>query len=85
MRIVYAPGFAKEFKRLPQNIQTIFYRQEKFLLADWRDPRLHTKKLAGSAGSFSFRITRNYRVIFSFPEKEVVLFETIGDRKDIYR
>ena len=33
----------------------------------------------------SFRITRNYRVLFVFVQPETVLFATIGDRKDIYR
>ena len=36
------------------------------------------QKLAGSAGSFSLGLPGTTKVIFSFPEKEVVLFETIG-------
>ncbi|KKS94437.1 MAG: hypothetical protein UV70_C0001G0051 [Parcubacteria group bacterium GW2011_GWA2_43_13] len=35
--------------------------------------------------AFSFRITREYRVIFVFIESGVALFVTIGHRKDVYR
>jgi len=34
---------------------------------------------------FSFRITRQYRVLFTFVERNTVLFATIDHRKDAYR
>ncbi len=35
--------------------------------------------------TFSFRITRRYRVLFAFVEPGTALFATIGHRRDVYR
>ena len=85
MKIVYAQEFQKQFKKLPVDIQTIYHRQEDIFRVNWRDQRLHIKKLVEQPFPFSFRITRNYRALFAFVETDTVLFATIGNRKDIYR
>jgi mRNA-degrading endonuclease RelE of RelBE toxin-antitoxin system len=85
MRILYSPQFHKKFHRLPANIQSLFRKQEKIFLQNWKDSRLQTKKLKGYSFGFSFRITRRYRVIFIFVKQETVLLAEIGHRKDIYR
>lgn len=85
MNILYADEFRKQFKRLPTDIQNFYHRQESIFKINWRDPRLHLKKLKDHPFPFSFRITRNYRVIFTFVDQKTVLFATIGHRKDIYR
>lgn len=84
MTILYASEFTKHFRKLPQNAQLLFKKQELFFKANWKDPRLHTKKLKGHKIAFSFRITRRYRVLFTFVDAETVLFATIGHRKDVY-
>jgi len=43
MKILYAREFAKEFKKLPANIQRLYRSQENIFKADWRDPRLKVK------------------------------------------
>ena len=49
-------------------------------------PLLHTKKLTGQlAGFFSFRITRDYRVIFEFSDPDTLRLIRAADRKEIYR
>lgn len=85
MKIVYAQEFQKQLKKLPVDIQAIYHRQENIFRANWRDPRLHIKKLIEQPFPFSFHITRNYRVLFAFVEADMVLFATIGNRKDVYR
>lgn len=85
MKILYANEFRKKFLQLPKNIQQLYHKQEKIFRENWRDPRLHIKKLSDHPLPFSFRITRNYRVLFIFVDQNTVLFATIGDRKDIYR
>lgn len=85
MRIVYTEEFQKQLKKLPKDIQVFYHRQEKIFRVNWRDPCLHIKKLTDHPFPFSFRITRNYRVLFIFVQTETVLFATIGNRKDIYR
>lgn len=85
MTVLYADEFRKQFRTLPKGVQTLYRKQEALFRADWRDSRLHTKKLAGHPLSFSFRVTRQYRILFSFVDANTVLFATIGHRKDIYR
>lgn len=85
MNIIYAEEFWKKFQKLPQGIQKIYRGQEAVFKKDWRDPRLHIKKLTDHPFPFSFRITRRYRVLFTFVETETALFATIGHRKDSYR
>lgn len=49
-------------------------------------PKLHTKSLGGSlAGLFSFRITRDWRVMFTFVSPKKILVLQVRHRKDIYR
>ncbi len=85
MKIIYAEEFWKRFHRLPLAIQRLYRQQEKRFKENWRDSRLHVKKLSDHPFPFSFRITRNYRALFSFVDVDTVLFGTIGNRKDIYR
>ncbi|MDP3740948.1 MAG: hypothetical protein Q8R08_01310 [bacterium] len=85
MRILCADEFSKQLDKLPDEAQRHYRKQEQIFLRNWKDPRLHIKKLTGHALAFSFRITRRYRVIFNFVAEETALFLTIGHRKDIYR
>lgn len=85
MKILYADEFKKRFKKLPLGVQRAYRRQENIFLKSWRDPRLHVKKLTEHSFPFSFRITRNYRVLFVFINNEVAFFATIGHRKDVYK
>ena len=84
MTILYADEFRKRFEELPPEIQRLYRVQELRFKKNWRDPRLHTKKLREHPFSFSFRITRRYRVLFAFVEIDTALFATIGHRKNIY-
>lgn len=84
MTIQYAAEFRKRFKKLPAEIQEAFQAQEEIFKVNWRDPRLHTKKLKGEPVAFSFRITRRYRVLFVFVGSEAAVFITIGHRKEVY-
>lgn len=85
MNIIYADEFRKCFRKLPLDIQQFYRKQEMIFRKNWRDPRLHIKKLNDHPFPFSFRITRNYRALFTFIDKEAVLLATIGHRKDIYK
>jgi len=47
---------------------------------------LHTKHLSGKlSGLLSFRITRDWRVIFRFLEPDIIQLIEAADRKDIYK
>ncbi|MBI3260765.1 type II toxin-antitoxin system RelE/ParE family toxin [Candidatus Berkelbacteria bacterium] len=49
-------------------------------------PQLHSKKLVGTLTGFcSFRITRDWRVIFRFLDPTTVELVDVAHRRDIYR
>ena len=85
MKIIYANEFRKQFKKLLKKVQEGYLKQELIFKKDWRDSRLHIKKLIDKPFTFSFRITRNYRVLFVFIDKDTALFATIGNRKNVYK
>ena len=84
MVILKTDDFLRELEKLPAGIRKIFDKQELIFEKNWLDGRLRTKRLKELAGAYSFRVTRRYRVIFYFRDKEAVFF-SIGHRRDIYR
>ena len=85
MTVVYSREFRHRYAALPGAAQAMAKKQEVLFRKNWRDPRLHTKKLLGKQLIFSFRITRRYRVLFMFVGESTALFLTIGHRSSIYR
>ncbi len=75
--------FNKNLEKLPKEAKTIFQKQEAIFNKNWLDPRLHTKRIKELEGAYSFRVTRAYRVLFYFINREAVFF-SIGHRRDIY-
>jgi mRNA-degrading endonuclease RelE of RelBE toxin-antitoxin system len=76
-------NFLGHFSKLPKDVKNIYEKQEEIFSTNWLDSRLHSKRLKELNGVFSFRITRRYRVLFYFKNKEAIFF-SIGHRKDIY-
>ena len=64
MEIIKTKNFDKSFHKLPQDILKLYFVQEDRFLVNWRDPRLHIKKVRSLDLALSFRITRRYRVFF---------------------
>ncbi len=85
MRIIHADSFTRELAVLPKEIRRLFTVQEERLRENWRDPRLHIKKVRSLKYASSFRITRRYRVFFYFQDEETVVFFDVDHRKDAYR
>jgi len=85
MQVLYTEEFQKQFHKLPSRIRSNFYKQERIFKNSWHDPRLHIKKLIEHQFTFSFRVTRSYRVLFIFTREKEVTFATIAHRKDSYR
>src|SRR3989338_9651797 len=69
MIILYADEFSKQFFKLPKETQSVFRRQEIIFRKNWRDSRLHTKKLHGHSVLFSFRVTPITAYYFSLSPK----------------
>jgi len=86
IQILYHPKFIKEFKKLPLNIKEKLISLEILLKENEFHPSLHTKKLSGKLKHmYSFRITREYRVIFNYTSFDEVMFLSVRHRKDIYK
>jgi mRNA-degrading endonuclease RelE of RelBE toxin-antitoxin system len=83
MNIAKTKNFLNQFEGLPNSIKEIYEKQEEIFLVNWFDSRLHVKRLKELKGIFSFRVTRRYRVLFYFQNREVVFF-SVDHRKDIY-
>jgi len=83
--ILIKPTFKKDFEKLPSEMQELFHKYVPYLQEDIFHPYLHAKPLSGKWRHFSsFRLTRNYRCIFTYDEATVTL-HLISHRKDIYR
>jgi addiction module RelE/StbE family toxin len=84
--LVYGNNFLSSVRKIPRQ------QQEKLanLLELFQDnpfyPKLHTKHLTGKlSGFYSFRITRDWRVIFQFLSPQEIQLLEAKHRKDIYR
>ncbi len=84
--IVYSKHFLRSSRRLPQRTQKKLARKLEILRQNPFHSLLRTKALGGKLlGFYSFRITRDYRVIFQFKEQNVVKLIEVGHRKEIYK
>ena len=81
--IIETDDFRKSLDKLPGDVVRLYEKQKSIFTKSWLDARLHTKKLT-DVNIYSFRITRNYRVLFYFYNDKTVVFVDIGHRKDIY-
>ena len=69
---------------MPQ--QKLLVTKLEYLTENPFDSRLHTKQLSSPlSGIFSFRITREYRVLFRFIDAHTVFLTAVKHRKDVYR
>ena len=86
IRIVYHSDFLKSAKHLPQKQQKKLSELVELLERNPFHPLLHTTRLTGELiGFLSFRITRDWRVIFQFLDVETVQLLRVKHRKDAYR
>jgi addiction module RelE/StbE family toxin len=84
--VVYGDSFLKSARRVPPKEQKKLARLLTVLQKNPFHSMLHTKSLSGElAGLYSFRITRDWRVIFKFLDPEIIFLIDLGHRKDIYQ
>lgn len=77
--------FARQYKRLPPEIQEIAEAREQIFRTDAFDSRLRTHKLSGRLKDlWAFSITRDIRIVFEFLEADEVLFHSIGPHEVVY-
>ncbi len=66
--------FAREYARLPQQLQQRVDRALELLLENPRHPSLQAKKMKGYENRWEARVTLRYRLIFSIETDTYVLF-----------
>lgn len=86
MEVILERNFLKSAKRLPENVKLKLAKLVEIIAIDPHHPLLHTKKLSGELiGFLSFRITRDWRVIFYFDGAGMIHLLDVSHRKDIYQ
>ena len=85
IEIFYAAEFEKRYKDLPAIIQKKAERKEQLFRANPFHPSLKTEKLEPKSKEYwSFRIDREYRIIFRFKDDSSVYFLTCGHHNWVY-
>ncbi len=85
-QILYGDHFLRLARKLPSAQQTKLANLLELLQDNPFHSQLHTKPLTGKlSGLYSFRITRDWRVIFQFRSPEEIILVNVGHRKEIYQ
>jgi mRNA-degrading endonuclease YafQ of YafQ-DinJ toxin-antitoxin module len=81
MNIIYSPRFARDYKKLPDNIKDVAEENEIVFRKNPFDQRLKTHKLKGRLSGFlSFSIGHRHRIIFEFSQDgKTAYFHLVGD------
>jgi Txe/YoeB family toxin of Txe-Axe toxin-antitoxin module len=86
IELVVTEEFRRNYEQLPLAIKNKAERQQRVFIENPFHPSLETEKLnPKSREVWSFRIDRQYRIIFRFITGERVLFLTVGRHHWIYR
>ncbi|MDO8663854.1 MAG: type II toxin-antitoxin system RelE/ParE family toxin [Candidatus Wildermuthbacteria bacterium] len=86
LSLVYTDSFLKSAGKLPKSQQNKLAELLETLQENPFGHKLHSKNLSGRlTGFYSFRITRDWRVIFQFTNPDTIKLVEVGHRKDIYR
>jgi len=84
MEIIYLPKFARQYKKLPNNVKVKAEKIEIIFRKNPFDKKLSTHKLHGLLKNFwAISIDKKYRIIFDFLDKHTIRFYSVGSH-DIY-
>ena len=84
--ILFGDKFLNSAKKLGKSIVIKLNFQLSLLQQDPFHAKLHTKPLHGKlAGFYSFRIGRDYRIIFKFLGNQTILLVIVSHRREVYR
>ena len=84
--IVYGDVFVRSACKLPKKLKIKLASSITLLQNNPFDRSLHTKYLSGKlAGLLSFRVTRDWRVVFKFIDSDRIQLIEVANRKDIYK
>ena len=85
MQIYYSKKFEREYKKLPKEIKRVAEEKETMFREDPFDKKLDTHKLHGRYQDYwAFTVIGQYRIMFTFAEKDTIDFINIGTH-EIYK
>lgn len=85
MKIGYSPVFVRKFNKLNSEQQSSVKAKVALFKNPVNHKRLGVHKLHGPlAGSYSFSVGYDLRIIFDHISRDEVLFATIGTHKEVY-
>lgn len=85
-QLIFSSQFLKSAERLNNSIKPKLKLSLDVLSKNPFDVRLQTKSLSGKlSGQYSFRLGKDYRVVFKFYSDSTIFLLKAGNRKDIYR
>lgn len=80
MKIFHTAKFAREYRKLADDLKDAAEAAEVIFRENPFDARLKTHKFGGKLKEFwSFSISRKHRIIFEFGEDNAVYFHSVGD------
>lgn len=86
IKVIFAEEFKERYLDLPLSIQKKAEKQEKLFRQNPFYPSLNTEKLEPKGRqAWSFRIDKDYRIVFRFLDNNTALFLTCGHHNWIYR
>lgn len=85
IEIVYTPEFARRYQYLPLAVKKKAEKHERMFRENPSHPSLNTEKLQPRGKQYwSFRIDRDYRILFRFADHHRIIFLTCGHHNWIY-
>lgn len=83
MKYLITKPFARQYKKLPRQIQKTVDKQIGLLLSNFQHPSLNTKKMNDPREIWEARVTESYRFTFQI-EKDICILRRVGTH-DILR
>ena len=85
MILIIHRSFEKKFKKLHLNIKEKFRERRDLLLKDPFNPLLNNHPLGGDReGQWSININGDWRVIYEFKTKDMIVFIDIDTHANLY-
>ncbi|RJQ54710.1 MAG: hypothetical protein C4530_16890 [Desulfobacteraceae bacterium] len=73
MRLFFTKTFIKNYRKLPQRIQTATDKQLELLLSNPDHPSLNIKKMKDPREIWECRVTKSYRLTFQIQGDDYIL------------
>jgi addiction module RelE/StbE family toxin len=85
MQVQYSSTFKKQYKKLPNKLQSQFDQRLQLFLVEPNSPRLRIHPLKGKYfGYWSMSVTGDLRAIYLRTGEELVIFALIGTHSELY-